>query len=92
MKREHVAHAEDAAGHAVGPERLEAVDLLGDAGEDDRLAGDLLDRERRAAARVAVELRDDDAVEVHALRERLGGLHRGLAGHRVDDEEHLVRA
>ena len=39
--------------------------------ELDRLAGDRLDRERRAAARVAVELRQDDAVERDPLLERL---------------------
>ena len=43
---------------------LERVELLADGRELDRLAGDRLDRERRAAARVAVELRQDDAVEV----------------------------
>ena len=32
-EREHVAHAEDAGGHAVGMELLEGVELLADADE-----------------------------------------------------------
>src|SRR5437899_4140959 len=51
-----VAHAEHAAGVALGIEHLEPVDLLADAGELDRRAGDLPHRECRAAARIAVEL------------------------------------
>ena len=70
-QRQDVAHAEDARGHAVGVEVLELVELLADRGELDRLAGDRLDRERRAAARVAVELRQHDAVEGDPLLERL---------------------
>ncbi len=45
----------------------------------------------RAAPRVAVELRDDHAREPHVLVEGLGGLHRVLADHRVDDEEGVLR-
>ena len=47
-------------------------------------------RQRRATAGVAVELGQDDTGEVDALLERLGRLDRGLADHRVDDEQHLV--
>ena len=70
-QRQHVAHAEDPRGHPVGMEDLELVELLADRDELDRLAGDRLDRERGAAARVAVELRQDDAVERDPLLERL---------------------
>src|SRR6185503_15816983 len=38
-QRQDVAHAEDARRHALGVERLEAVELLGHAGELDRLYG-----------------------------------------------------
>ena len=61
---EHVAHPEDARGHAIRVERLEGVDLLPGADEEDRLAGDRPHRQRRAAARVAVELGQHDAVEL----------------------------
>ena len=70
MRREHVAHAEDPPGHAVGVEQLEGVELLAGAGEGDGAARDLLDRQRRAAAGVAVELREDHAVELRASRGR----------------------
>ena len=91
-QRQDVAHAEDARRHALGMERLEAVELLADAGELDRLAGDVAHRQRRAAARVAVELGQDRrrsaaARSLNALR----GVDRVLALHRVDDEQRLDR-
>ncbi len=53
-------------------------------------ADDLLDRQGGAAAGVAVELGEDDAVERQGVVEGRGGRHRVLAGHRVDDEERVV--
>ena len=50
-----------------------------------------LDRQRRAAARVAVELRHHDAVELGRLRELLGDVDRVLARHRVDHQQDVVR-
>ena len=88
---EHVAHAEDAAGEAVGVEQVEVVELLPRRREGDRPADDLLDAERGTAAGVAVELREDDAVEGEGLVERLRRRDRVLAGHGVDDEERVVR-
>ena len=54
-------------------------------------ADDLLDGQRGAAAGVAVELGQDDAVDLERLVEGLGHGHGVLAGHRVDDEERVVR-
>ena len=88
---QHVAHAEDPGGHPVGVEDLELVELLPDRGELDRLAGDRLHRERGAAARVAVELRQDDAVEGDPLLERLGDVDGLLTRHRVEDEQDVER-
>src|SRR5690606_37470292 len=82
-----VAHAEDARRETLGPELLELVERLAHAEELDRLAGDLLDRQRSATTRVAVELRHDHAVDVEALVERVGDVHLVLTGHRVEDEE-----
>ena len=87
-----VAHAEHAARHALGAELLELVGGFAHAGEHDRRAGDLLDAERRAAARVAVELGQHDAGDAEPLVERARGLDRVLADHRVDDEEDVLRA
>ncbi len=87
---EHVAHAEDAPGHAVGVELLELVELLTGGGEGDRPADDLLDAERGAAAGVAVELRHDHAVDRQRGVERLGHADGVLTGHRVDHQERVV--
>ena len=86
-----VAHAEDPAGQPVGVEDLERVGLLARAEELDRDAGDRRDRQRRAAAGVAVDLGQDQAGDRHGVDERLGDGDGLLAGHRVDDEQRLDR-
>src|SRR3712207_7618777 len=53
----------------------------------DRLAGDRLDRECGAAAGVAVELGEHDAVELRDRGELLGDVDGVLAGHRVDHQD-----
>ena len=89
-KRNHVAHAQNALGHAVGMERLERIGLLACADEFDRLAGDLLERQRTAATGVAVHLRHDHAVEINFLSEGLSHVHGVLASHGIDDHENLI--
>ena len=54
-------------------------------------AGHGADRERGAAAGVAVDLRQDQAGQRDGVRERLGDRDGLLAGHRVDDEQRLDR-
>ena len=61
------------------------------AGELDRRAGDLAHRQRRAAARIAVDLGQHDAGQRQRLLEGLGGVDRVLALHRIDDEQRLDR-
>ena len=56
-ERHHVAHAEDPAGEAVRMEDLERVGLLAGPHELDGEAGHGADREGRATAGVAVDLR-----------------------------------
>ena len=90
-EREHVAHAQDARGHAVGMEVLEVVELLAAAGELDGLAGDRPHGEGGAAAGVAVHLGEDDAVELHLLLELQGHVDRVLAGHGVEHQQDVVR-
>ena len=67
------------------------VELLAGAGELDRLAGHLAHRERGAAARIAVELGQDDAGERQPLAERARHVDRVLALHRVHHEQRLDR-
>ena len=88
---EHVAHAEDAAGHAVGVEDVEVLELLAGGREHDRLAGHFTDRQRRTTAGIAVELGEHDTGEADAVAERLGGGDGVLADHGVEDEQGLVR-
>ena len=64
--------------------------MLARADELDRHARDGLDRQRRAAAGVAVELGHNHAVEFQRLVERLGAVDGVLAGHRIDHQIHLV--
>src|SRR4051794_26787510 len=90
-ERHHVAHAEDPLRHPLGVEALELVELLAHAREQDRLARDRLDAQRGAAAGIAVELAHQHAVELDGLGELLGDVDRVLAGHRVDDEQDVVR-
>ena len=87
----HVAHAEDPLSHAIGMEALELIKLLACGGKHDRLARDRLDRQRSATARVTVELAHHDPIELNSRGELLGDVDRVLAGHRVNDEQHVVR-
>ena len=75
----------------VRVERFERVDLLAGADQHDRLAGDRAHRQRGAAARVAIDAGQHDAGDAGALAERLGDIDRVLAGHRIGDEQRLVR-
>ena len=86
-----IAHAEDARGHALGIERLERLGLLAHAQEHDGLAGDLAHRKRRAAAGIAICLREHDASQVERGRESTRGIHGILARHGIDDEQALGR-
>ena len=90
-QRHHVAHAQDAAGHAVRVELVQRLHLLARADELDRLVHHAADRERRTAARIAVELGEHHAVDVQALVEGLRRVHRVLTGHGVHHEERLLR-
>ena len=86
-----VAHPEDPGGHPVRVEDLELVELLAHGGELDGLAGDRLHGQRGTPARIAVELREQDAVECDPLLERARDGDRLLARHRVQDEEDVER-
>ena len=90
-EREHIAHAEDARRHASRVERLDLVELFAHADELDGLARNGFHRERRAAARVAVELGQEHAVNIQRVVERLRGVHCVLTRHGVHHEQDLVR-
>ena len=72
-------------------ERLQRVELLADADQLDRAARDGTHRERRTAARVAVDAGQHDAGDGQPVVEGLGHVHGVLAGHGVGDEQRLLR-
>ena len=86
-----IAHAEDASGDPLGVERLDRLDPLAEPDQHDRLAGDRAHRERRTAPRIAVDPGQDDRTDAGAFAKSLGDVDRILAGHRVGDEQGLVR-
>ena len=87
---QHIAHAQNAAGHPVRMERLDVLQLLADTGELDGLACDCADGKRRAASRVAVQLGQHHGIDVQPLVEALSGVHRILSGHGVHDQHNFV--
>ena len=72
-------------------ERLEILQPLAAADERDRHADDADDRQRRAAAGIAVHLGQHDAGDADAPVELAGALDRVLPGHRVGDEQQVGR-
>jgi hypothetical protein len=72
---------------AVGIEDFQAVDLFRDTGELDGRARDLAHRQRRTAARIAVELGQHDTGQRQRFLEGLGGVDRILALHGIDHEQ-----
>jgi hypothetical protein len=86
-----VAHAEDSPGDPFRVEGFERVQPLADAGELDRLAGDRPHGQRRAAARIAVEAREDDAAKIDLAGKALGDVDRVLAGETVNHEQGFGR-
>ncbi len=73
-------------------EHVDGVHLLARTHKLDGLGDNGANGEGSAAARVAVELGEDDAVEVEAVVELLGGVDSVLTRHRVNHEERLVGA
>ena len=89
-QRQHVAHAQNAGGHAVGMEGLDHVQLLAGADELDGLARRRADGERRAAPGVAVQLGEQHTVNAQRLVEGGGGVDRVLTGHGVHHQHDLA--
>ena len=89
-KGQHVAHAQDTGGHAVGVEGLNHIQLFAGAHELDGLAGGGSDGEGGAAPGVTVQFGEDDAVDPQGLVKGGGGVYRVLAGHGVHHQQNLV--
>ena len=89
-QREDVSLLEDPAREAVGVERLERLELLADTDVLDRRLGDSVDRQRRAAAGVAVHLGQDDAGDAEGVVESPGDPDRVLSRHAVGHEKNFM--
>ncbi len=87
---EDISHAQDSRSHSLGVEGLEITEALTDTGEFHGRAGHLTDRYRGSTAGVTVELGQDHAGQSHLLLESRSHVHRILAGHGIDYEQHLV--
>ncbi|GIX62967.1 telomere elongation protein [Babesia caballi] len=85
-----VAHAQQPRNERLGLELLKVVKVLAVPDENDRRVGGGDRREGAAAARVAVQLGDDDAAHVHGLLESGGLVVASLANVAVHHENHVV--
>ena len=90
-QRQNVAHAQHAAGVAFGVKDFQTVEFFRRTGKLDGRAGDVPHRQRRAAARVAVQLGQDDAGQRQGVFEGLGGVDGVLTLHGVDHKQGFNR-
>ena len=87
---DHVAHAENASGNALGMKVLQPVELFAGTHQLDRLAGHRPHGKRRAATAIAVDARQHDAGNPDLLVEGAGEIDRVLSGQRIGDQQCLV--
>ena len=90
-ERQHVAHAQQPRHETIGIELLEIFEPLAAPDKRNRHADDRHDRQRRAAARIAIELAEHDARHAEPSIELAGALDRVLPRHRVGDVEQVGR-
>ena len=87
---QHIAHAQNPAGHAVGMEGLNHIQLFAGTYKFDGLAGGGLDGEGCAAAGVAVQFGEHHTVDAQRFVKGGGGVDGVLAGHGVHHQQDLV--
>ena len=71
-------------------EDVERVELLAGRRKQYRSAGDGANGKRRASARIAIELGQDDAGNLQPLMESLGDIGSLLTGHRIGNEDDMM--
>ena len=86
-----VAHAENPRRHPLRMKRLELIQLLAGAREFDGFAGDGLHAQRRAAARIAIQLGQNRAGDLQRLIKMRGDVDGFLAGGGVQHEQNFLR-
>ena len=90
-KSDDIAHIQNAASHPCRIEFLQRILLFADTDQLDRTAGDLAHRKRGTATRITVKTGQHDAGDVDSLVEGGRRGHSVLTGHRVGDQQYLVR-
>ena len=90
-QRDDVTHAENSTRHPVRMEQFQLVELLADTDKLNRDAGDFFDGKCRTAASVSIELGKNHTVELESIVENFGTVDRVLSGHRVANEQNLMR-
>ena len=88
---QNVAHAEDPGSHAVGVEYVDGVKFFAGTDKFDRFTGHIAHRQRGAAARITVELRQNDTRNGKQIVERFGHIDRFLTDHSVDHQKNFRR-
>src|SRR5206468_6133054 len=86
-----VAHSENSAREALRHELLELIEPFAGADEFDRAFRDFAHRQRRAAACVAVEFRQNNSSDLQRVIEMRCNADRLLAGGSIDDEQGFLR-
>ncbi len=90
-QRNHIAHAEDTAGHTVGIEGINSFHLFACTYKLNRFFYYGTNRERRPTARIAVQLGKHHARKVQAVVEGLGGIDGILSRHGIYYKEDFLR-
>src|SRR5207237_8292006 len=85
-----VAHSENPASQALRDEGFELIELLAGADEFDWSLGDLAHRQRRAAARVAVEFGQNNSGDFERLVEVRCDANGLLTSRGVDDKKRFL--
>src|SRR5262245_20557977 len=71
--------------------QFKRVVLLTDADKLHRLPSDLLDRQRRAASRIAIHFGEDEAIESELLMEFLRAFYGILTQHCIGNKQDFIR-
>ena len=89
-QREHVAHAQDSACHAVWVELLEGVHLFAGCRKCNWFANYFFHRQRRATARIAIKFRQDHCADRQRFVKCFRNRHCVLPRHCIYNEERVV--
>ncbi len=84
---QHIAHVEDAGGHAIGIKALQSVHFFAGANKFDRFSSDVAYGKRCATARVAIQLGQDDAGQRESVVKSPRCVDCILPLHGIDDKQ-----